>query len=286
MKLICTVFSIIFVVTLVIGGTAYAGNPVGAPAQGTPGGKPSDPPPLVMEIPPIDGIAGIAFIHYPKKYAPAKPPWAGGPDEDGEVCEYKYRRIHWNENDLPVNYLVNLTAYESETPFDGSFLDGIQAAFQTWEADDSSCMDFDYDVSTYEYGLTDELDSKRDYLNTVSWMNISPRWPGAIAVAVIWYYVNTKEIIEADTILNSDPEFAWAQTASGDPDNDTMVDTDSYDVDVQNINTHEAGHWLMLEDLYDADAEEHTMYGYSADCELKKRTLDCGDRDGIRRIYP
>ncbi|HUS88120.1 MAG TPA: hypothetical protein VMW91_01925, partial [Desulfosporosinus sp.] len=62
-------------------------------------------------------------------------------------------------------------------------------------------------------------------------------------------------------------------------------DTTSYDVDVQNIMTHEAGHWLVLNDLYDDIYIEQTMYGVSSDRELKRRSLESGDIAGVRKIY-
>ncbi|MFC1873432.1 matrixin family metalloprotease, partial [Chloroflexota bacterium] len=63
-------------------------------------------------------------------------------------------------------------------------------------------------------------------------------------------------------------------------------DTILYDVDVQNIMTHEAGHWLMLLDMYDYYASEQTMYGYASQLELKKISLEEGDISGIQVIYP
>ena len=55
--------------------------------------------------------------------------------------------------------------------------------------------------------------------------------------------------------------------------------------DVQNIMTHEAGHWLMLLDLYQWRTQKLTMYGYGALGELQKRTLGVGDELGIDQIY-
>jgi len=54
-------------------------------------------------------------------------------------------------------------------------------------------------------------------------------------------------------------------------------ETTAYDVNVQNVMTNEAGHWLVLNDLYDDVASEQTMYGISSDRELKGRNLESGD---------
>jgi len=94
--------------------------------------------------------------------------------------------------------------------------------------------------------------------------------------------------VDVDTVLNTDSFFAW--TVAGtviDPDTELLPGTDDYDVDVQNIMTHEAGHWLVLNDLYDDIYLEQTMYGISSDRELKRRSLeDDGDILGLRKIYP
>jgi len=40
-----------------------------------------------------------------------------------------------------------------------------------------------------------------------------------------------------------------------------------------------------LDDLYELDASEETMYGYSTYGETKKRTLYIGDKEGIKKLY-
>ncbi|MFA5247729.1 MAG: matrixin family metalloprotease [Patescibacteria group bacterium] len=56
--------------------------------------------------------------------------------------------------------------------------------------------------------------------------------------------------------------------------------------DVQNIATHEFGHWLALNDLSGAGNTEKTMYYQAAYGETKKRTLESDDLNGINYIYP
>lgn len=64
-----------------------------------------------------------------------------------------------------------------------------------------------------------------------------------------------------------------------------LDETTAYDVNVQNVMTHEAGHWLVLNDLHDDVASEQTMYGISSDRELKGRNLESGDIAGLGKIY-
>jgi hypothetical protein len=96
---------------------------------------------------------------------------------------------------------------------------------------------------------------------------------GTIAANYYWYDRRTKHISENDIIFNN--RYSWS--AEGDPP------PTSYDV--QNIATHEAGHDLQLDDLYQSYQREMTMYGYGAPGETKKRTLETGDKDGIKYIY-
>jgi hypothetical protein len=56
-------------------------------------------------------------------------------------------------------------------------------------------------------------------------------------------------------------------------------------MDVQNIVTHELGHCAGMDDLYESNAVEETMYGYSEEGETKKRDLYLGDITGIIGLY-
>jgi hypothetical protein len=62
-------------------------------------------------------------------------------------------------------------------------------------------------------------------------------------------------------------------------------------VDIQNLMTHEVGHWLGLGDLGDEDRHAQlTMFNGLEDgagrVELRKNTLGYGDILGARSIYP
>ena len=56
-------------------------------------------------------------------------------------------------------------------------------------------------------------------------------------------------------------------------------------MDFANIATHELGHSVGLDDLYDDKCREQTMHGYADYGETKKRTLEAGDIAGISKLY-
>ena len=256
----------------------------------------------VAAAPPADNpgkgppeIGKIVFVHYPKGM-PAKGGIPGPPEgkeENGGKLWYKYSGIHWASSDLPVGYLVNLNgvADPDDKP---AFLGGIQAGFETWDsASDPYAVSYSGPTDLVPGNSEAEWDETNgQYVgakNVVGWKALD--YPNAIAVAYIWYLTLTEEIVEVDMAMNSDPYFAWWQIEVGTADPDTYAwgtpDTEApYNVDVQNIVTHEAGHWLMLGDLYNKPANDQTMYGRSAEFDLQKRSLESGDEAGIQEIYP
>ena len=56
--------------------------------------------------------------------------------------------------------------------------------------------------------------------------------------------------------------------------------------DVQNVATHEFGHWLQLRDLNNPGEAELTMYQPISLRETKKKTLGFGDLLGAKALYP
>ena len=184
-----------------------------------------------------------------------------------------YPPLRWSYSELPVHYRVNPT---SPAGVDSSvWMAAVQTSFQTWEDDEGSKMDYNYDGTTSSTGPDPNTGYESDGLNGV-YAKGGFSSSGTLAVCWCWYDISTGptyyRILETDIIFNN--AFQWS--ASG----------EAGKYDIQNVGTHEAGHTLSLGDLYSPSDSEETMYGYSDQGETKKRTLYFGDVEGIRFLYP
>ena len=183
---------------------------------------------------------------------------------------------------LPVEWSLNLAGSPTDP-------EGFEAAFEasskTWEDDPTSSFTQSY------LGLTDLTASsftngpssrRMDGANVAEFGDLS-RYSNAIAVVIYWYFTSTGEIVEADMRLNA--AYPWtANTGIVEPDSETG---DPCCFDVRNIVTHEFGHFHAgLNDQYDPDESELTMYGYGSLGELKNWTLGLGDQLSIASAYP
>ena len=116
--------------------------------------------------------------------------------------------------------------------------------------------------------------SAYDGRNVIAWGRTSG---SALAVTYVRYLPSTGLAVDVDTIVNK--KFAWSWSNS-------MLCADAASYDTENILTHELGHWLGLDDEYDAASyQDATMYGYGAKGEVKKSSPASGDQAGAYDIY-
>jgi len=174
---------------------------------------------------------------------------------------FGYSGIHWADSNIPVEYYISTTV-------PSTWITVIQQCFQTWEDVDGSYMNYTC-MGTTAIGAPEN----RDDVNVVSHGYVDGP-SGTLAYVNAWYDTDTKLLVETDLVFDSSE--TWSITE--------ICPSDAFDV--QNIGTHEAGHTLLLNDLYDPADSEETMYGYASKGENKKRTLDAGDVAGICFIYP
>jgi hypothetical protein len=234
------------------------------------------------------GLEKIEFIHYKKGYgkpgttcgngicepgenANKCPADCGGEEPPADTSCYTplARGVYWKT--LPVDLYINpANANGLSEEF---VVTTTIASAESWDGATSAELSSNYIVDyTADY---DDTADKLDGRNEVSFGNLAE--PGVIGVTIIWGYFSgppkSRQIIETDVRLD-DVDFVW-----GDATLDPTV------MDVENIMTHELGHAYGLGDLYESTCAEVTMYGYSTEGEVKKRTLEPSDIAGIQELY-
>ena len=171
---------------------------------------------------------------------------------------YKLLGFHWHTTAKVWINPSNKYGFSTE-----EVVAAIIAAAYTWDSQTSK------DVFLYMGTISGKKAPKPgvyDGYNVIGWGNYRR---GVLAVTYIWYTGN--QILETDTMLNS--LYQWSLTG------------EKGKFDVQNIMTHEFGHWCGLDDLYSDEDYWLTMYGYASTGETYKRTLGIGDINGLIAVY-
>lgn len=226
----------------------------------------------------------MVFVHYRGDVAPGKP--VGTPVKPDKTTQlYVYNKIHWPYTTAAAGIVWYYNPSNSPA---GDCEQAMIASFEEWDSVVGANIEFACLGSTSKapgWGSSASPDGD----NVVGWDDITSEYKSAIGVTIVWYYRSARDkiIVECDTTLNTNIQFAWTWSLTVVEPDGTLItpDTGYYDVDVQNIMTHEAGHWMMLGDMYDTVAAEQTMFGIAYDRELNKRTLESGDKAGINVIY-
>ena len=151
-------------------------------------------------------------------------------------------------------------------------LTAVRASFNTWENDYFSGIDY------YDNGTSLHFTWSQFYVqnigNRLGWDILPSDFANALGITYHWDTSDSGfyRLTEVHTLLNDN--FTWC------------IGQVSGQHDVQNIATHEIGHWLRLQDLYASGNSEQTMYWSSSSGEIKKRSLEYGDINGAHYLYP
>jgi len=238
----------------------------------------------------------VVLIHYESSVTDI-----GDPDGDGSSDGYELLGVQWDLSKYPkgIPYVINPSqAVKGYKLSESQVVNEIKCALESWDlAIDLSDYEVDYvaypsyeDVGSktyvkYAINLFDDdpkVDYKAkasrdrpDFRNVITWGRAQR---GVVAYTIIWYYSDTREIVDADMVLNS--YYKWG-IADGDKSTTDLKGA----FDIRNIVTHEAGHWCGLDDLYEDQYSAMTMYGYAGYGEEIKRTLEPGDVAGVQKVY-
>lgn len=102
--------------------------------------------------------------------------------------------------------------------------------------------------------------------------------PMAYALTIVWHNTRTGEIYDADMAINEN-----RGTYAICPEPEGCVDGR---IDLQNVVTHEAGHFLGLAHSVGPESFGATMVAVAPPGEVSKRTLEQDDINGLCDIYP
>jgi hypothetical protein len=135
----------------------------------------------------------------------------------------------------------------------------ITTSAGTWDTETAKAV-FSYT------GSTTKTAGKRDRYNVIDFGSYRS---GVIAVTMFW--ISGTNMVEIDMRFNTLYKWSFSGEAGK--------------MDVQNIATHEFGHWAGLDDVYDGSHSWLTMYGYSDFGITYQRTLCAGDVLGLEAVY-
>jgi len=216
----------------------------------------------------------LIFIHYPKGKAVGLATKGGKVAGDG-ACPFKLTG-KWATNSLSFAVNSNDSGLDQT-----SVINAITSSFAAWS--DASGL-LPPSVGTTAILPSTYSNESMNGINEIGFASLGAKgFTDAIAVTYVWRDIGTKKIVEADMVNNIDPGFAWfiAPLQDGNPNNWTLTNTGKFDL--QNIDTHEFGHFVGLDHV--RSNTEQTMYPFSTPDEVKKRSLECGDLAGVQKLY-
>jgi hypothetical protein len=159
---------------------------------------------------------------------------------------------------------VFIVYYDIASNIPQTWIPSIEAAVQTWN-----------NVMPSHFIFVRQTGSS----NTINYqVPDNPAWPAGTGSSP-----STGPYTSAYTAMN--PNISWDTNNTPDPNNpDSNGSTTTYNV--QNVVTHEFGHWLFLADIYSPSCDLVTMYYATDHGELTKITLDIPDESAINWQYP
>lgn len=176
--------------------------------------------------------------------------------------------LYWDTKYFPIPYLISAPSFKNHP----DFVTAIEESFQPWRNYEDVLVEF------IAMGCNISTKNENDSLNTI--ILVKNDWPfdsRAIAVTRNFYISGTGSnagmILDSDILLNN---INFSFTTTGEAGKH----------DIQNIVTHEIGHFLGFGHEIEPKDEDATMYASAVAGETKKRDLATNDVSILRASYP
>lgn len=181
----------------------------------------------------------------------------------------------------PCSGIALSVAAPSDDLSEAEMYDILERSIATWEAVDCEGQAIGVDLATLEEQSTCTEPLYRDDGGNVNTIMFVQDWgermydPAAFAVTTVWHRRTTGEILDVDMEVNERRGPYGICPPDGCRDART--------VDLENVLTHELGHYLGLAHTTDPTA---TMFASAVAGETSKRDLARDDVEGICAVYP
>jgi hypothetical protein len=202
---------------------------------------------------------------------------------DCAACATDGRPLYWAVSH--PRYIFNKDGFANLD--DAVLRAAIQRSFGKWnaiecETDDGRTLPIGLDIEVRPGTTSLEVGPKADepndnvivYFSGERWLSDPTLNPSAYALTAIWFNKLNGEILGADMHFNGGMGALGVCDDNGCPD--------GY-VDIENVATHEAGHFIGLAH---STVEGSTMWCSADRPEVEKRTLSDDDIKGACAVYP
>jgi len=198
-----------------------------------------------------------------------------GMPRPGESCSESGEELHWNRQCLSYSPVVR---DDDEPPFAG-VEQAIADSFQAWLAVECEGKPVALAIEQTEKRVSCDEAQHNEGAGNANVIAFVSDWKGreyppeAFGLTLVWHDPKTGEILDADMMINE---------TMGELTLCPVDDCPSGAVDVQNVVTHEAGHFLGLGHSY---SRTSSMFFEARTGEVRKRYLNDDDEAGLCDIY-
>jgi MYXO-CTERM domain-containing protein len=198
-----------------------------------------------------------------------------GMPRPGETCSESGEELHWNRQCLSYSPVARS---EDEPPFAG-IEQAIADSFRAWLAVECEGEPIALAIAPTEKQVRCDEAQHNSGAGNANVIAFVSDWedreypPEAFGLTLVWHDPKTGEILDADMMINE---------TMGELMLCPLDDCPADAVDVQNVITHEAGHFLGLGHSY---SRTSAMFFEARTGEVRKRFLNADDEAGLCDIY-